>query len=311
MRTLSLAILFVYAANSGAGQTKSPASSATATHEAAASGHDAAAGPKSALNKAALETYLRYLNLYRVPVTYQIDDPKPSKDVPGFSEVQVHLSFEGGGGSKDELYYVSADGQTILSGEIYRMNRNPFQANLDKLHLAGAPVFGPESAPVTIVEFGDLECPDCRMEAPVLRHNVPETFSDKVRVYFKDFPLESVHPWARAAAIAGRCIYHQNPQVFWKFYDWTYENQQEISPENLKAKITGWAGENSLDSLQLGRCIDTKATEQEVNESIAEGRALELRGTPTLFINGRRIGGLQWPDLELLINVELQHAGAK
>jgi protein-disulfide isomerase len=48
-----------------------------------------------------------------------------------------------------------------------------------------------------------------------------------------------------------------------------------------------------------------------VNQNIAEGRSLELRGTPTLFINGRKIGGLQWPDLELLINLELQHAGAK
>jgi protein-disulfide isomerase len=278
------------------GQTASPA----AGSRAPASAH---------FDKAALEVYLRYLDLYRVPVTYKIDDPRPSKDVPGFSEVAVHLSFESG--SKDELYYVSADGQTILQGDVYHLNQNPFQANLNKLKLAAAPSFGPTTAPVTIVEFGDLECPDCRMEAPLLRHNVPETFSDKVRVYFKDFPLESIHPWARAAAIAGRCVYHQDAQAFWKFYDWIYDNQQDINGDNLKAKATGWAGENNLDTLQLGRCIDTKETEAEVNQSIAEGRSLELRGTPTLFINGRKIGGLQWPDLELLINIELQHAAAK
>jgi protein-disulfide isomerase len=273
-------------------------------------GQTAASAAKTrGVDKAALEAYLRYLNLYRGPVTYKIDDPKPSKDVPGFSEVAVHLSFENG--SKDELYYVSADGKTILEGDVYHLNQNPFQANLDKLKLAGAPSFGPANALVTIVEFGDLECPDCRMEAPLLRHNVPETFANKVRVYFKDFPLESIHPWARAAAIAGRCVYHQDAQAFWRFYDWIYDNQQEIDGENLKAKVTGWAGENNLDTLQLGRCIDTKATEGEVNQSIAEGRSLELRGTPTLFINGRKIGGLQWPDLELLINVELEHAGAK
>jgi protein-disulfide isomerase len=149
------------------------------------------------------------------------------------------------------------------------------------------------------------------MEAPVLHHNVPDKFGDKVKVYFKDFPLESIHPWARAAAIAGRCVYHQNADAFWKFYDWMYESQPEIDGDNLKSKVTGWAGQNNLDSLQLGRCLDTKATEPEVNRSIAEGRALELRGTPTLFINGRKIGGLQWPDLELLINTELQHAGVK
>jgi protein-disulfide isomerase len=298
MRTFSLPILCLWGAGLLSGQPKPPAPAASRT-----------TGTKGAFDKATLEAYLRYLDLYRVPVTYKIDDPKPSKEIPGFSEVQVHLSFEGG--SKEELYYVSPDGQTIVSGDVYHLGRNPFQANLDKLALAAAPSFGSANAPVTIVEFGDLECPDCRMEAPVLRHNVPETFGDKVRVYFKDYPLESIHPWARAAAIAGRCVYHQDAQAFWKFYDWIYDNQQDIDGDNLKAKATGWAGANNLDTLQLGRCLDTKATEPEVNQSIAEGRALELRGTPTLFINGRKIGGLQWPDLELLINFELQHASSK
>jgi len=296
MRILAIILLCLSAAGPGVSQTKGPSPSPPPSST-------------NTLNKAELEAYLRYVDLYRVPVTYKIDDPKPSKDVPGFSEVQVHLTFEGG--SKDELYYVSRDGQTFIQGEVYKLNRNPFQSNLEKLALADAPNFGPAKAPVTIVEFGDLQCPDCRMEAPVLRHNVPEKFADKVRVYFKDFPLESIHPWARAAAIAGRCVYHQSADAFWKFYDWMYENQPEIDPDNLKSKITGWAGQNNLDALQLGRCLDTKSTEPEVNRSIAEGRALELRGTPTLFINGRKIGGLQWPDLELLINTELQHAGGK
>jgi protein-disulfide isomerase len=304
MRIFLPLILYLAAAGLASSQANppKPASPGAATPSAATRS-------QSAFNKAALEAYLRYLDLYRVPVTYKIDDPKPSRDVPGFSEVAVHLSFEGGG--KDELYYVSADGQTIIQGDVYHLNRNPFQANLDKLSLAAAPSFGPAGAPVTIVEFGDLECPDCRMEAPILRHNVPQTFADKVRVYFKDYPLESIHPWARAAAIVGRCVYHQDAQAFWKLYDWIYDNQQEINPDNLKAKVIGWAGENKLDTIQLGRCIDSKATEAEVNQSIAEGHSLDLRGTPTLFINGRKIGGLQWPDLELLINVEIEHAGAK
>ena len=265
--------------------------------------------PKSALNKATLETYLRHVELFRGSVTYKIDDPVPSKTLPGYSDVLVHLTFDGG--SKDELYYVSADGQTIVSGEVYSINKNPFQANLDKLTTTDQPVFGPANAPVTIVEFGDLQCPDCRMEAPILHHNVPETFGDKVRVYFKDFPLESVHPWARAAAIAGRCVYHQNAETFWKFYDWIYDHQQEIEGDNLTAKITAWAGQNSLDTAKLGQCIETKATEPEVNRSIDQGHALDVHGTPTLFINGRKIGGLQWPDLQLVINNELTYQAAK
>lgn len=265
--------------------------------------------PKSALDKSALEAYLRHVELYRGTVTYKIDDPRPSKDLPGFSEVEVHLSFDGG--TKDERYYVSKDGQILVNGDVYRINGNPFQTNLDRLSLADLPSLGPANAPVTIVEFGDLECPDCRMEAPILRHNVRETFASQVRLYFKDFPLGSIHPWARAAAIAGRCVYHQDAKAFWDFYDWIYENQQEIEPDNLNSKILAWAGQNGLDARRLGGCIETKASEPEVDRSLAEGRSLGVRGTPTLFINGRKIGGLAWPDLELVIRKELEYLAGK
>jgi protein-disulfide isomerase len=216
----------------------------------------------------------------------------------------VHLSSSGG--TRDDLYYVSQDGQSIIKGDVYNINKNPFQANLDRLNLSDAPSFGPANAPVTIVEFADLQCPDCRMEAPVLRKNVTETFPDKVRVYFKDYPLESIHPWARAGAIAARCVYRQDHEKFWKFYDWDYEIQEQIQPDNLNSKVLAWAGENGLDPAKLGNCIETKASEPDVNRNIAEGRALGVRGTPTLFINGRKIGGLQWQDLQLVINLELE-----
>jgi protein-disulfide isomerase len=265
--------------------------------------------PKSALDKSALEAYLRHVELYRGTVTYKIDDPRPSKDLPGFSEVEVHLSFDGG--TKDERYYVSKDGQILVIGDVYRINGNPFQTNLDRLSLADLPSLGPANAPVTIVEFGDLECPDCRMEAPILRHNVRETLASQVRLYFKDFPLGSIHPWARAAAIAGRCVYHQDAKAFWDFYDWIYENQQEIEPDNLNSKILAWAGQNGLDARRLGGCIETEASEPEVDRSLAEGRSLGVRGTPTLFINGRKIGGLAWPDLELVIRKELEYLAGK
>jgi protein-disulfide isomerase len=267
------------------------------------------AAKRSAFDKAAFEAYLRHIELFRGTITFRIDDPKPSKYLPGFSEVLVHLGFEGG--SRYDVYLVSADGQSIIKGDVYNINQSPFQSNLDKLTTNDLPSFGPANAPVTIVEFGDLQCPDCKMEAPVLRQMVPGAFGDKVRVLFKDYPLESIHPWARAAAIAGRCVYRQDAKAFWGLYDWVYDNQEQITGENLKSKVLGWAGNNKIDAAKLGSCIDTKATEAEVNRSMAEARSLGVRGTPTLFINGRKIGGLQWPDLQLVINLELQHVGAK
>lgn len=268
----------------------------------------AANSNKGALDKAILEKYLRHVELFRGDVMFKIDDPKPSKYLPGYSEVLVHLIFDNV--EKDELFYISPDGKTIIRGDVFNLDKSPFQSNLDKLTLAGQPSFGPANAPVTIVEFGDFECPDCKMEAPVLRHDLVDAFDGKVRVVFKNYPLESVHPWARAAAIDGRCVYQQGNDAFWKFYDWIYQNQDDIMPDNLNSKVLAWAGENGIDTVQLGKCIDTKATEPEVVRSIAEGHELGVQGTPTLFINGRKIGGLMWPDLQLVINKELEFVGS-
>jgi protein-disulfide isomerase len=280
----------------------------------------AAAQNRNALDKPTFESYLRKLEIYRTEPTYKIGDPifdahdafavrlPASKDQPGYFEVDVHVGFPNGLGDKDEVFYISRDGQTIRDtrGNVYDINKSPFQSNLDRLTLAGAPSFGPADAPVTIVEFGDLECPDCRAEAPLLRTEVPKAFPGKVRVFFKDFPLDSIHPWARAAAIAGRCVYHQDAPAFWKFYDWIYDNQDEINPGNVNAKIVAWAGQSGLDGVQLGRCMETRAMESEVDRSVAEAKALGAQGTPTLFINGRRIGGLAWPDLQLVIGRALK-----
>jgi hypothetical protein len=74
-----------------------------------------AAPGKGALDKATLESYLRRLELFRGDVNFQLDDPQPSKYLPGFSEVRVHLIFNSA--QKDELFYVSADGQTIIRGD--------------------------------------------------------------------------------------------------------------------------------------------------------------------------------------------------
>jgi protein-disulfide isomerase len=173
------------------------------------------------------------------------------------------------------------------------------------LNLERQPSFGPPNAPVTIVEFGDFECPSCRGEAPLLRQLLPELFPGKLRIVFKDYPLESIHPWARSASVAARCIFRQNPQTFWKFYDWDYENQDDITLDNLKSKVTKWAGENGLDSTKLAACIDTKATDAEVTQNIDEGKAAGVRGTPTLFVNGVKSASMQLPGLQQLIQKQL------
>ena len=269
---------------------------------------------KNAFDKATLEKYLRRVEVFPVPVEMKIDDPQPSKILPGFSEVAVHISHEEQ--SKDELYYISKDGQTIIQGDpanitVFNINKSPYQPIVDLLHTENQPSFGPANAPVTIVEFGDLECPSCKAEAPIIREILPMNYADKVRVVFKDYPLELIHPWARAASDAGRCIFHQNSQIFWKYYDWMYATQEGITPDTLNQQVLDWAGKNGVDAEKLRACMATKQYDGEVAANIAEGKAVGVRGTPSLFVNGHKIGGVEWEVLEGLINTELDAAGKK
>lgn len=258
------------------------------------------------IDKAALEAYLRHSELWIPQVAVSIDDPKPSAYLPGFSEVAVHLSYNGQ--TKDEHYFVSQNGKNIVKGEAYDLTKSPFQSALDRIKTEGQPSYGKAGAPVSIVVFGDFQCPLCKAEAEVMRKNLVQTFPDKVQVYFKDFPLESIHPWARAASNTGRCIYKQDPQAFWKFHDWIYENQEGVTPDTLNSKVMTWAGTAGVDSIQLGRCVESKVTDKEVAQNVTEGRALGVDATPTLFINGRKfVGALEWPMMQQLVALEIEH----
>jgi protein-disulfide isomerase len=264
--------------------------------------------PKSVsmLDKPHMEAYVRHLLAVIPEVQVKIDDPKPA-GTSDLQEVDVHFTFQSR--SQDEVFYITKDGQHIIRGVVYNLGQNPFQEDLDKLKTDHTPSFGPETAPVTLVEFGDFECPNCKEEAKTLRDNVPSQFPTQVHVYFKDFPLEQIHPWAKAAAITGRCIYRQSPSAFWKFHDWIYQHQAEILPDNLKTQVADFTKTAAdLDALKLGQCIDTKATEAEVDASLAEGRALHVDATPTLFVNGRRlVGNYPWQNIEQIINGELNY----
>jgi len=263
---------------------------------------------KSALDKATLEAYVRHLFvLDPASITVHVSDPKPSTELPGYQDVTVRASV--GAQSQDFKLLVSRDGQKILQANVYDVNNNPFKSDLDKLKTDLEPNFGTPGAPVVLVEFSDFQCPFCKDEANMLRQNLLTAYPKQVRLYFKTFPLESLHPWARAAAIASRCVYRQQAGAFWDYHDWIFSHQAEITPDNLKDKIMEWAkGQKDLDALQLNQCIDTKATDAEVQKDLDEGHALVITGTPTLFVNGRRIGqAIDWPNLRAIVDYEIEY----
>lgn len=264
-----------------------------------------AAEAKSALNKATFEAYLRHLNLWPKEVTVAISDPTPSRTLPGFQDVKVRASL--GPRFIDTSYLVSNDGQKILQANVYDITWNPFREDLAKLTTTGAPALGTAGAPVVIVLFSDFQCSYCREEAKILRDNLVKTYPKEVRLYFKDYPLEQIHPWARAAAVAGRCVLKQKDAAFWDFHDWIFDKQADITIENLKQKALAWAADK-VDAVQLSACIDTKATDADVAASIALGRSLSVTGTPMFFINGRRLSGnLAWDQLKQIIDTEIEY----
>jgi protein-disulfide isomerase len=256
-------------------------------------------------NKAAFETYVRHLNVWPTTISMEISDPKPS-DLPGFYAVTARASQ--GKAHQDEVFYVSKDFKKIIRGSVYDSAENPFKKELDKLKTDGRPALGTQGAPVVMVEFTDFECPYCREEAKKLRDNLLKDFPKEVHFYFMDFPLETIHPWAKAAAMAGQCIFKQNVDVFWDYHDWVFEHQDQISADTLVPKIMEFTKDKKIDGLQLSRCIDSKATEAEVNRTIAMGESLEVNSTPTIFVNGRKLpGAIDWPELKRVVEYEIEY----
>jgi len=261
--------------------------------------------PPAKIDKAKIEAYVRHLFVWPPPIEIAVGDPQPAP-IEGFSEVRVRGSQ--GNASQEETFYVSRDGARIIRGNIYNAAENPFKANNDKLKTEYQPNFGTPGAPVVLVEFSDFECPYCKEESKVIRDNLLAAYPKDVHFYYLDFPLESLHPWAKDASIAGRCIFHQNATVFWDYHDWIFAHQDEINPDNVKAKIVEFATPKGVDGPQLSKCMDTRATEDEVNKTKALGQTVDVTSTPTLFVNGRpMVGVLQWPDLKRVIDFEIEY----
>jgi len=265
------------------------------------SGADA---PKSAYDKPTLEAYLRHLFVLPAQITVAINEPTPSP-FAGFKEVRVRLSQ--GPQFQDVTLYVSNDGKQVVQGSFYDIAQNPFKPELDKLKTQFSPALGTAGAPVAMVVFSDMQCPHCKGEAEMLRQNLIQNYPTQVRLYFKDYPLESLHPWAKAAAAAGRCVFQQGNEAFWEYHDWIFAHQESLTVENLKDQILGWAkGAKNVDAVKLGACIESKSTMAEVDAEMQQGQELAITGTPTMFVNGRRIPQtIDWPNLKNMIDMEI------
>ena len=260
--------------------------------------------PKRDLAK--LEAYLRHLNLWTPEIKFEIVDTQPSSMLPGFDEMTVKASL--GERFAEQKILISADGKTIVKGEVLDTSANPFIKDIALIRNVGQPSMGTVGAPVVLSVYTDYQCPYCREQAKTLRANLMKNFPKEVRLFIHDFPLEQIHPWARPAAIAGRCIYLQGEENYWKYHDWVFDQQQALGAETFRGMLMSWAPANGIDSLQLTRCYDNKETDGEVTQDLAGAKKLGINSTPTLYVNGRKLAGnVSWEQLKSIIDVEVKY----
>lgn len=270
---------------------------------------DAAQQAAPANNQALLKTtesFVRELFAWGPNVPVQLG-PLTQSAAADFYDVPVQVTLQGHIEKGD--VYVSKDGKTMLRGSVYKMDSDPFAENRAKIKLGGDPSLGPRTADVTLVEFSDFECPHCQELYEAMK--TVETEYPQIRIVYKNFPLTQIHAWAETAAIGGRCAYEQSPAAFWKMESSIFDNQDVITADNVWDDLVGYATTAGLEPGKFKACMASAEAKQAVEADHAEGVALGVDSTPTIYINGRPLIGGDLLTLEQYINFELAKSSAK
>jgi protein-disulfide isomerase len=236
-------------------------------------------------SEATVDSFMHQQFGYQADLTWKISSIKPST-ITGLAEVNVVIA--GAQGQQLTRFYVAPDGTQALVGEIIPFGAKPFDPAKQTLNRGiTGPERGPKDAPVTIVEFGDLQCPACKAAQPTIEKLVAD--EPNARFVFQNFPLD-MHNWAAKGAAYADCVGRASNDAFWKFIAKTYETQSDITAENADEKLTAIADAAGVKGADIAACTIKPETKARVDASLALGKSVEVSGTPTLFINGRKVG---------------------
>ena len=172
-----------------------------------------------------------------------------------------------------------------------------------EVQIEGRPYRGPDDAPVTLLEFTDYECPFC---ARHFRQTYPSLLSEyegKLKYVIRNFPLSSIHPQAQRAAEAAECAEEQGR--FWEYHDLLFQRSPALGTQHL----TAYAAEAGLDTERFEDCVESGRKADVVAADFEDGLSYGVNGTPTFFINGRRVvGTLSLDEFESYIDAALDEA---
>ena len=160
---------------------------------------------------------------------------------------------------------------------------------------------GPDDAPVTLLEYGDYECPFCGRAYMIIKR-LKEYFGEQLRFAYRNFPLTQVHPNAQQAAEAAEAAGAQG--MFWEMHDMLYENQDALDLPSLRE----YALVLELDLDRFDMEMMTHAHAQRVREDFMSGVRSGVNGTPTFYLNGLRFDG-SWDGTRLMTTIEEQIEG--
>lgn len=154
------------------------------------------------------------------------------------------------------------------------------------------PVKGSEDAPVVIIEFSDFQCPFCKRFYSQTLSQIEEEYvqTGKARLVYRDFPLSQIHPNAQKAAEAAECADDQGK--FWEYHDTLFEDQNGWSSVG-ESKFKEYASDLGLDTQKFNSCLDSGKYRDEVQNDLRDGQNNGVSGTPSFFINGKKVVGAQ------------------
>ena len=228
---------------------------------------------------------------YDPTITWKVNEIRPS-EVAGLAEVSIVIT--NAQGANPNRLLVNADGKRAITGDILPFGAKPFEDARAKLEKGvNGPAKGPAKAPVTIVEFSDMQCPHCQKAAAGIDQLLAQ--EPEAHFVFQNFPLPS-HNWAEKAAGYVDCVGRASVagasnDAVWKFIQKTFDEQANITEANIDEKLKAIATASGANGDEIAGCAVKPDTKARIEASLALGKSVGVNGTPTLFINGRNVPG--------------------